>query len=75
MPREENVFTVQGIVKEINRGGKFVVEVEDHPELKVICTLSGKIRMNGIKILRGDRVDVDISTSDVKKGRIIWRYK
>ena len=75
MAKESTGFVVQGTVVDIGRGGIFIVEVEDKPGLKVTCSLSGKIRMNGIKILKGDRVDIEISTADVTKGRIVWRYK
>jgi len=53
--------------------GKFVVQVSEH--LNVTCTLSGKIRMNSVKILVGDRVKVEVSEYDTSKGRIIYRMR
>lgn len=52
-------------------GDKFKVKLENNME--VICTISGKIRLSGIKIVVGDKVKVSISTYDLTKGRIVWR--
>ena len=41
----------------------------------ILCTISGKIRMNYIRILPGDKVDVEISPYDLQRGRITYRYK
>lgn len=43
--------------------------------LLVLCTLSGKLRMNRIRILPGDPVTIEVSPYDTSKGRIIWRQK
>lgn len=40
-----------------------------------MCHLSGKMRKNNIRVLMGDRVDVEISTYDFTKGRIAYRHK
>jgi translation initiation factor IF-1 len=42
---------------------------------KVLCHISGKMRMNFIKILQGDKVTVELSPYDLAKGRIVYRYK
>ena len=42
---------------------------------EIMCTLNGKLKLNYIKILVGDKVDVAINPADVTKGRIIWRHK
>jgi len=67
-------FELEGVVTESLKGAKFLVKL-DANDLEVTCTLSGKLRMNNIRILEGDRVIVEISAVDVQKGRIIWRYK
>ena len=41
----------------------------------ILCTISGKIRMNYIRILPGDKVVVEISPYDLTRGRITYRYK
>lgn len=40
----------------------------------VICTLSGKLRINRIRLLPGDRVTIEVSPYDVTKGRVTWRH-
>lgn len=53
--------------------GKFTVKVNDN--LNVLCTLSGKIRMNSVKILVGDKVKIEVSEYDPSQGRITYRVK
>jgi translation initiation factor IF-1 len=62
----------EGEVIDANKG-KFKVKVSDN--LTVLCTLSGKIRMNSVKILVGDKVRVEVSQYDTTQGRIIYRNK
>jgi translation initiation factor IF-1 len=42
---------------------------------KMICHLSGKMRKNNIRVSKGDRVDIELSTYDYSKGRIVYRHK
>jgi translation initiation factor IF-1 len=51
----------------------FRVELENGH--KIMCTISGKIRMNYIRILPGDKVVVEMSPYDLSRGRITYRYK
>ena len=51
----------------------FLVELEN--ENIVLAHISGKLRMNYIKILPGDKVTIEMSPYDLSKGRIIWRDK
>lgn len=62
----------EGTVIDANKG-KFKVQVTDN--MTVLCTLSGKIRMNSVKILLGDRVKIEVSEYDTTQGRIIYRIK
>jgi translation initiation factor IF-1 len=62
----------EGDVIDSNKG-KFKVKVND--SYVVLCTLSGKIRQNFVKILVGDRVTVEVSEYDTSQGRIIYRVK
>ena len=74
----EDKITMRGVVAELFPSSKFGVDVQlnpDQPPHRIIATLSGKLRMNYIKILMGDAVDVEISPYDLTKGRIIWRHK
>lgn len=62
----------EGEVVEANKG-KFKVKISDN--LTVLCTLSGKIRVNSVKILIGDRVKVEVSEYDTSQGRITYRNR
>ena len=62
-----------GIVSQSLGNAKFLVKVDGIGD--VLCTLSGKIRQNAIRILDGDKVSIDISAVDPSKGRITYRYK
>ncbi|MFP4175637.1 MAG: translation initiation factor IF-1 [Planctomycetota bacterium] len=70
MPKEEPI-EVEGTVKETLPNARFKVELDDGHE--VLAHVSGKMRMNFIRILEGDRVTVEISPYDLEKGRIVFR--
>ncbi len=71
---DDNYIEMEGVVESICRD-KFTVTINETAELTVICTVSGKIRTSGIKILAGDSVKVLISAFDPTKGRIVYRMK
>lgn len=62
----------EGEVVDANKG-KFKVRVTEN--YTVLCTLSGKIRQNSVKILMGDRVKIEVSEYDTTQGRITYRIK
>ncbi len=62
-----------GEVLEALPNAMFRVELENEHE--IVCHVSGKIRMNYIRILPGDKVAVELSPYDLTKGRITYRYK
>ena len=68
-----DVIEVQAVVKECLPGTAFKVELENG--VVILATVSGKIRMNYIRILPGDRVTVEISPYDLTRGRITYRFK
>ena len=70
---KDDVIEVDGKVLEIIPGGKFKVQLENG--YTVEAHVSGKIRMNTIRILPGDRVTVEISPYDLTRGRITYRHK
>jgi translation initiation factor IF-1 len=69
---KEDRMEFNGEVVDFNNG-KFSVKVNDN--YFVLAILSGKIRQNGIKILVGDFVTVEVSPYDTKQGRITYRHK
>lgn len=64
---------ISGVVDEIFPGSKFQVTLENQMVIK--CTLSGKMKMNSIRVLPGDKVDVELSPYDLSQGIITYRYK
>lgn len=72
---KDDTIDLEGTVVEPLPNGKFVVEVTIGEKTeKIIGHLSGKMRMNFIKILPGDKVTVQLSTYDFTKGRITYRH-
>ena len=70
-PKSSDVIEVDGKVREVIPGGDFIVELEN--KHTVIARVSGKIRMNMIRILPGDTVTVELSPYDLTRGRITYR--
>lgn len=70
---KSDVIEVEGTVLEPLPNAMFQVELANGH--KVLAHVSGKIRMNFIRILPGDRVTVELSPYDLTRGRITYRYK
>lgn len=70
----KEVIKKNGIVLEQLMGGQFKVELDDDKSL-AICTLAARLRRNSIKVLLGDKVQVEFSPYDLTRGRISYRYK
>lgn len=70
---KEEPIEVEGVVVEPLPNAMFRVELENGH--KVLAHVSGKIRMNFIRILPGDKVKVELSPYDLSRGRITYRYK
>lgn len=68
-----DVIKIVGIVEEALPNTQFIVRFENGH--KIHAHISGKMRMNFIKILQGDKVSVEMSPYDLTKGRITYRYK
>ncbi len=68
-----DVIEVEGKVIEKLPNAMFKVELEN--QHVVLAHISGKLRMNFIRILPGDKVTIELSPYDLTKGRIIWRDK
>ena len=72
MPKEDFI-EFEGEVLEALPNAMFSVKLENGHQ--ILAHISGKLRMNYIKILPGDKVTVEISPYDLSRGRIIWRAK
>ncbi|MCL2484427.1 MAG: translation initiation factor IF-1 [Firmicutes bacterium] len=70
---KDDLIITEGIIDEVLPGSKFKVKlVNGHI---VSCHISGKLRMNRITIIAGDKVKLEMSPYDLSKGRITWREK
>jgi len=70
---KQDVIEVEGKVVEALPNAMFQVELENGH--KILAHISGKLRMNYIKILPGDKVTIELSPYDLTRGRITWRGK
>ncbi len=76
---KDGVIELEGVVTESLPNTLFRVEVTDpndaSKKITTLCTISGKMRMNYIKILPGDRVKLEVTPYDSGRGRITFRYR
>ena len=70
---KDDVIEIEGVVLEALPNAQFQVELSKGH--KILAHISGKLRMNYIRILPGDKVTVEMSPYDLTKGRITWRSK
>lgn len=70
---KEDVIELEGTVVETLPNTTFKVELENGHQ--ILAHISGKLRINYIKILPGDKVKVEVSPYDLTRGRITWRVK
>ena len=70
---KQDVIRQDGVITEALSNAMFRVQLEGGHI--ITATISGKMRMNYIKILQGDRVKLEMSPYDLSKARIIYRYK
>lgn len=73
MAKKDDVIEAVGVVAEALPNAQFKVTLENN--YTILAHLSGKMRMNFIRILPGDRVTVELSPYDLTKGRITYRHK
>ncbi|MCG2218058.1 translation initiation factor IF-1 [Staphylococcus epidermidis] len=70
---KQDVIELEGTVLDTLPNAMFKVKLENGHE--ILAHVSGKIRMNYIRILPGDKVTVEMSPYDLSRGRITYRYK
>jgi translation initiation factor IF-1 len=71
LAKEENILTFNGTVTDLLPNAMFRVKLENGHD--IVAHAAGKLRKNRIRVLQGDRVTVDVSAYDLKKGRITFR--
>ena len=77
---DKNLHVAEGIVLENLPNTTFRIKIESAPQQDltgklVLCTIAGRMRLNYIRLLPGDRVRCEISTLDPTRGRIIYKLK
>lgn len=70
---KEDIIELEGVVQEALPNAMFKVKLPN--DIVILAHISGKLRMNYIRILPGDRVTIEMSTYDLTRGRITWRAK
>ena len=70
----EDIIKVEGVIEQLLPGTLFKVKISEHDRY-IVAHLSGKMRKNNIKVLLGDRVDLEVSPYDMTKGRISFRHR
>ena len=72
---KEKGIELEGTVLENLPNARFRVKLDEGDGMELLAHVSGKMRMNYIRILPGDRVRVEVSPYDLTRGRIVYRYK
>lgn len=70
---KDDMIKRKGTVSKVH-GGTYEI-VDDETQMKVLCTLNGKMKMHSIKLLIGDKVEFEVSMYDLTKGRVVYRHK
>jgi len=71
---DKNVLELEGVITEALPNALFRVKL-DKLNKEILCHISGKIRMNYIRIMPGDRVKVELNPYSLDRGRIVYRYR
>lgn len=74
MANRQDIIEVEAKVVEVLPNTQFICELEKNQH-RILAHISGKIRMNNIRILPGDKVIIELSPYDLTKGRITYRKK
>ncbi|WP_406614289.1 translation initiation factor IF-1 [Mycoplasma corogypsi] len=69
----KDAIKILGVVKVVHSTDQYTVELENGTVIK--AHISGKMRVNKIRILPGDKIDVELSPYDLTQGRIVYRHK
>ncbi|WP_033160826.1 translation initiation factor IF-1 [[Mycoplasma] collis] len=70
----KDAIKLTGKIVEVFNANEFLVQLDDN-NLTIKGHISGKMKLHHIKIILGDKVDVEVSPYDLTKGRIVYRHK
>lgn len=71
---KDDYLTLKGSIIEVLPGSRYRVQLDDSQHI-VLAYLSGKMRQHKIRIVAGDKVDVEVNAADIDKGRISYRHR
>lgn len=66
---------MSGVVDEVLPNAMFRIVLDNEQQTRITATIGGRLRQNNIRILMGDRVDVEMSPYDLTRGRVVYRSK
>lgn len=70
---KDDLIKMSGVVDDVLPNAMFRITLENNH--KIIATIGGRLRQNNIRILLGDKVDVEMSPYDLTRGRVVFRNK
>lgn len=72
---KEDLLRFSGIVDEVLPNAMFRIILDNEQQSRITATLGGKLRQHNIRVLLGDRVEVEMSPYDLSRGRVVYRAK
>jgi translation initiation factor IF-1 len=72
---KEDIIKMSGVVDEVLPNAMFRIILDNEQQSRITATIGGRLRQNNIRVLLGDRVDVEMSPYDLTRGRVVYRAK
>jgi translation initiation factor IF-1 len=72
---KEDIIKMSGVVDEVLPNAMFRIILDNEQKSRITATIGGRLRQNNIRVLLGDRVDVEMSPYDLTRGRVVYRAK
>lgn len=72
---KDDVLRFSGVVDEVLPNAMFRIVLDNDQKTRITATIGGRLRKNNIRILLGDRVEVEMSPYDLTRGRVVYRSK
>lgn len=72
---KEDIIKMSGVVDEVLPNAMFRIVLDNEQRSRITATIGGRLRQNNIRVLLGDRVEVEMSPYDLTRGRVVYRAK
>jgi translation initiation factor IF-1 len=72
---KEDIIKMSGVVDEVLPNAMFRIILDNEQKSRITATIGGRLRQNNIRVLLGDRVEVEMSPYDLTRGRVVYRAK